>query len=66
MTIIYEPEDYFVVFTVEEAAEYLRISNNRIVAGWIKEGKLKAKKIGRRWLITRAALKEFVAPEEGT
>ena len=64
MSILYDPNDYFYVFTVEEAANYLKVESTRVVAGWVKEGKLKGKKVGRRWLITRAALKEFVNPEE--
>ena len=36
--------------TTEEIAEALRVHKVTIVR-WIREGKLKAKKVGRRWLV---------------
>jgi excisionase family DNA binding protein len=43
------------VFTVEEAAEQLRVGTETI-RRYTKSGKLKAKKIGRRWLIPASQL----------
>ena len=46
-------------FTAEDAAEYLQVHVNTITR-MIKEGKLKACKVGREWRITREELDEFV------
>jgi len=64
MTILYEPSDYSTVFTVEELGQMLHISSLRVIHGWLRDGTLRGKKIGRQWLVTRAEFKRFVAPEE--
>jgi excisionase family DNA binding protein len=46
-------------YTVPEAAEALRVTPQTIRA-WIKQGRLKAKRIGRPILITENHLKEFL------
>ena len=58
------PGDYGEVFTVAEVAEKLNI-NSRAVRRYISEGKLKAKKIGRAYVVTMAAFKRFVAAPVG-
>jgi excisionase family DNA binding protein len=45
--------------TTEEIAEALRVHKVTIVR-WIREGKLKAKKVGRRWLVNVNDYNEFV------
>jgi len=45
---------------VEEAAKCLRV-DEATVTRWIKSGKLKAMKKGRRWLISKADFEEFVS-----
>jgi len=40
---------------VSEAAKLLGISNAQVI-NRIKRGKLKAKKLGRQWMISRASL----------
>lgn len=46
--------------TVEEVAVALRI-HRATVARWLKEKKLPAKKVGRRWLISKEDYDNFVA-----
>jgi excisionase family DNA binding protein len=43
------------IYTVEEAAEYFLVSHET-VRRWLKAGKLKATRPGRRWLITESAM----------
>ena len=47
------------LFTTEQAGEYL-IVPAKTVTRWIKEGKLKAYKIGGEWRISEEALEEFL------
>ena len=47
------------VYSISEVALLLKV-NRRTVWNYVKEGKLKAKKVGGKWLITEANLKEFV------
>jgi len=49
-------------FTVEEAAEYLQVHVNTITK-MIKDGKLKAGKIGREWRIAREEVKRLLRGE---
>lgn len=49
-------------FTVEEAAEFLQVNINTITR-WIKEGKLKAAKIGRSWRIKRSEIERLLDGE---
>jgi excisionase family DNA binding protein len=49
--------------TTEEVAKCLRI-HKATVTRWLKEGKLKAMKKGRRWLISQSDFDEFVSQEE--
>ena len=47
------------VYTITEIAVLLKV-NRRTVWNYIKEGKLVAKKVGGKWLITEKNLKDFV------
>jgi excisionase family DNA binding protein len=49
--------------TTEEVAKCLRI-HKATVTRWLKEGKLKAMKKGRRWLISQSDYDKFVSSEE--
>lgn len=60
--VLYDPEDFFTLFTSEEVGRILQVNSNRIVNKWLKDGKLRGKKVGRQWLITKAEVKRFVAP----
>jgi len=46
--------------TVEEVADALRI-HRATVTRWIKESKIPASKVGRRWLISEEAYKLVVS-----
>jgi len=46
------------VYTLEEIVQLLQVTR-RTIYNWIKDGKLKAFKAGRKWLVTREALNEF-------
>ena len=52
-------EDYPDVLSAEETAEALRIRENAIYR-LLNEGRLKAFKNGRRWLIPKETLKIYV------
>jgi excisionase family DNA binding protein len=49
--------------TTDEIAEALRVHKVTVVR-WIREGKLKAKKVGRRWLIKESDYLIFVENTE--
>lgn len=61
--LVITPADYGEVLRVDEVAAKLNVSP-RIVRQYIQEGKLKAKKIGRAYVVTMAAFKRFVAAPE--
>jgi excisionase family DNA binding protein len=44
------------MYTVEEAATQFHVSD-QTVRQWLRTGKLKATKLGRRWLIAESAIK---------
>jgi excisionase family DNA binding protein len=46
--------------TPSEAAAYLKVAEEDVVAA-IKEGQIKAKKIGKAYRISREALDEFLS-----
>ena len=48
------------VYTLDEVAEILH-TTRRTLYTYLKEGKLKAVKIGRKWIITEENLKEFIS-----
>jgi excisionase family DNA binding protein len=48
------------VLTAQEAAEFLRLSLNSLYVG-IRMHQIPAVRIGRRWLIPRLALEEYLA-----
>lgn len=47
------------LYTVEETAQALRLSV-RTVYQWVYDGKLKASKVGSKWLITEAEIKKVI------
>lgn len=47
------------VYTLDEVAEVLKITRRTLYA-YVKEGKLKAVKIGREWRVSEAALQDFI------
>ena len=49
-------------FTVEDAADYLQVHVNTITR-MIKEGKLKAGKVGREWRIAREEVERLLKAE---
>ncbi len=48
------------VMTPSQAAQYLQVAEEDVIAA-IEEGDLKARKIGRAYRISKAALEEFLA-----
>lgn len=51
------------VYTLTEIIELLQITR-RTLYNWIKDGKLKAFRVGREWRVTREELDRFI--ETGT
>lgn len=51
------------VLTVKEAAEYLKL-HEVVVRNYIRSGKIRASTIGRKYLITETAIKEFLTAME--
>lgn len=47
------------VYTLDEVAEALKITR-RTLYTYVKDGKLKAVKIGREWRVSEAALQDFI------
>jgi excisionase family DNA binding protein len=58
------PGDYGEVLRVDEVAKKLNVTP-RVVRQYILDKKLKAKKIGRSYVITMASFKQFVAAPTG-
>lgn len=48
------------VYTIEEVVELLHVTR-RTVYSYIKEGKLKAVKIGKYWRVTEKNLEDFLS-----
>jgi excisionase family DNA binding protein len=48
------------VLTVEEAAEYLRVTRSTLPAS-ARQGEISGKKIGRQWRFSRCALPDWLA-----
>ena len=51
-------------FNVDVAAQFLRIGKTTLFK-LLRSGKLPAKKIGRQWRISRLALENYLAEDEG-
>ena len=51
------------VYTLGEIEDLLQVTR-RSLYNWIKDGKLKAFRVGREWRVTRSALDEFT--QKGT
>ncbi|MDD3112388.1 MAG: helix-turn-helix domain-containing protein [Aliarcobacter sp.] len=52
-------DEELIFYTTEEVAEMLKTSTRNITA-WIREGKLKAVKIGKFYRVTKKDLKDFI------
>lgn len=51
------------VLTLDEAADRLRL-HRTTVRGLIDSGRLRAKKVGRTWRLTEAAVEKFLTDED--
>ena len=49
------------VYTIEELVEVLQVTR-RTIYNYLKEGKLKAVKMGKYWRVTEKQLEEFLTP----
>lgn len=47
------------VYTLNEVEELLKVSL-RTLYRYIKDGRLKANKIGNKWIVTEQSLKDFI------
>lgn len=47
------------LYSVEDLVSMLKISD-RTVRAYLREGKIKARKIGLRWIVTEENLKKFI------
>ena len=56
-------ENSLKVYELKEVCELLKI-NLRVLRRYIKDGEIKASKIGRKYIITEANLKEFLEKNE--
>ena len=54
--------DEIKVYTLQEVADILKVTR-RTVYSYVKDGSLKARKIGREWRVTSESLQEFIRPE---
>ena len=52
-------------YTIREACDTLKLADST-VRRYIREGKLKAQRIGRTWRISESAVAEFLATNGGT
>lgn len=53
------------VYTILEVAKIFGVTR-RSVYSWLKEGKIKAFKVGREWRFTEEALRDFMKTGTGT
>lgn len=49
------------VYTIEELVEVLQVTR-RTIYNYLKDGKLKAVKMGKYWRVTEKQLEEFLTP----
>ncbi len=47
------------VYTLEELTNILQVTR-RSLYNWIKDGKLKAFRVGRQWRVTKQSLNDFM------
>lgn len=47
------------VYTLKDVADIIKVTERTLLT-YIKEGKLKAKKIGGKWIVSQANLQEFI------
>lgn len=62
--VMIEPDDWSTTYGVSDLAERFEVGE-RIIRKWITDGELKAKKVGREYLITAAAIKEMLCYDRG-
>ena len=53
--------DEMKVYTIEELVEVLQVTR-RTIYNYLKDGKLKAVKMGKYWRVTEKQLEEFLSP----
>lgn len=51
------------IYDVKELAEYLKVST-RTIQNYIRDGKIKGKKLGRKWIFTEETIRELLKPEK--
>lgn len=52
-------KDDIEIYTLVEIEEILQVTR-RTIYNWIKDGKLKAFKVGKEWRVTREALEDLI------
>ena len=52
--------DELIVYSIDEVVKILQVTN-RSVYSYIKDGKLKAVKVGKYWRVTRENLEAFLS-----
>lgn len=55
-------EEKIKIYTVPELSKLLRITP-QTVRKYLKEGRIKGKKVGTKWLVTEEAIKDFLETE---
>ena len=53
--------DKMKVYTLEELVDVLKVSR-RTIYNYLKDGRLKAVKMGKYWRVTEKQLEEFLSP----
>ena len=53
--------DKMKVYTIEELVEVLQVTR-RTIYNYLKDGRLKAVKMGKYWRVTEKQLEEFLSP----
>ena len=53
--------DKMKVYTIEELVDVLQVTR-RTIYNYLKDGKLKAVKMGKYWRVTEKQLEEFLTP----
>ena len=57
--------DKMKVYTIEELVEVLQVTR-RTIYNYLKDGRLKAVKMGKYWRVTEKQLEEFLTPSNVT
>jgi excisionase family DNA binding protein len=51
------------LYTLEEVAEHFHVST-KTIKNWLKAGKIKGTRPGRKWLFTNEQIRQVIQPEE--